>query len=163
MLLKCRLHYWEFRLRMNEHNIHGMMNVIVSLLKSIIESKHIWKLIKKRALETIFLMIGGGMALCPLDPPLWTNSYSKLNYDNRIWGLEDDQYQILIANYSTKRCALMVKSYICDHVKLHVERSNRFNNITLWTDLIIKDNTRLHITRMQGENWTIQTEYHNVY
>jgi len=27
------VHYWEFRLRMNEHNIHNMMNVILSLLK----------------------------------------------------------------------------------------------------------------------------------
>jgi len=36
-------------MRMNEHNIHSMMNVIVSLLKSIIiNSKNIWKLIKKR-------------------------------------------------------------------------------------------------------------------
>jgi len=42
--LQCceNVHYWEFRLRMNEHNIHGMMSVIVSLLKSIIESKNIW-------------------------------------------------------------------------------------------------------------------------
>jgi len=23
----------------------------------------------------------------------WTNSYSKPNYNNRIWGLEDDLYQ----------------------------------------------------------------------
>jgi len=30
-----------------------LMNVIVSLLKLIIESKHIWKLIKKRTLQKI--------------------------------------------------------------------------------------------------------------
>ena len=34
-------------------------NVIASLLKSIIESKNIWKLIKKRSLETKSLIIGG--------------------------------------------------------------------------------------------------------
>jgi len=55
---------------MNEHNIHGMMNVIVSLLKSIIESKNIWKLIKNRTLEKISDDWGHG-PVPPLDPPLF--------------------------------------------------------------------------------------------
>jgi len=55
---------------MNEHNIHGMMNVIVSLLKSIIESK-----ISKNSLKSVLykksLMIGGPWPRGPpLDPPM---------------------------------------------------------------------------------------------
>jgi len=54
---------------MNENNIHGMINVIVSLLKSITVSKNISKLIKKLSLEKISDDWGHG-PVNPLDPPL---------------------------------------------------------------------------------------------
>jgi len=55
-----------------------LMNVIVSLLKSIIEFKNIWKLIKKRILEKIYDDWGHG----PVPP--WIRHCNVL----RIW--DDD-------------------------------------------------------------------------
>ena len=49
------------------------MNVIVSLLKSMIESKNICKLIKKRTLEKISDDWGHGPVPPPLDAPLYPN------------------------------------------------------------------------------------------
>jgi len=65
------------------------MNVIVSLLKSIIESKNIWKLIKQRTLEKNLWWLGGAWSRAP---PPWIR-HCDVNMMNHVFSVCVTQVQ----------------------------------------------------------------------